>query len=323
MRLPQIPRRIELYRQKRIRNAHQVDEWTHGWLGIIATSIRQSIKPNSIRTAAAISYFAFFSLFPLTLLSIAIASFIPSLLMDQQLVINKLEFIAPSLSQLLGQNISEIITARGPITGIALVSLIWSASTIFFMLTHTLNEIWEEKRYRPAWKRRGLSILFVLTFVGPALILASFASSLMTNLRTWLPTQILPIVGVVSLFVAILLDVVLFMVLYIMLPHGSSGWREILPGAIGAGLLWELAKKAFLAIVTSYISVSNLVYGSVTAVIVFLFWAYLSGQIFLFGAYLSVTYYQLKQQRRAAARLDHLNLMAQRQAAECSVSSDN
>jgi membrane protein len=91
------------------------------------------------------------------------------------------------------------------------------------------------------------------------------------------------------------------MVLYIMLPHGASTWREILPGAIGAGLLWELAKKAFLFFVSTYISVSNLIYGSVAAIIAFLAWAYLSGIIFLFGAFLSVSYYQLKQQQPEAA----------------------
>jgi membrane protein len=97
------------------------------------------------------------------------------------------------------------------------------------------------------------------------------------------------------------LDVALFMALYIMLPHGASTWREILPGAIGAGLLWELAKKAFLIFVSTYISVSNLVYGSVASIIAFLAWAYLSGLIFLFGAFLSVSYYQLKQQQQEAA----------------------
>jgi membrane protein len=88
------------------------------------------------------------------------------------------------------------------------------------------------------------------------------------------------------------------MTLYIMLPHGPSTWREILPGAIGAGVLWELAKKAFLFFVSTYISVSNLVYGSVAAIIVFLVWAYLSALIFLFGAYLNVSYFQLKQQQK-------------------------
>lgn len=55
----------------------------------------------------------------------------------------KLEFIAPALGQLLGNNnIVEIIQARGPVTGVALVGLIWSASPIFYMLTQTLNNIW-------------------------------------------------------------------------------------------------------------------------------------------------------------------------------------
>ena len=102
---------------------------------------------------------------------------------------------------------------------------------------------------------------------------------------------------------AILLDIALFMVLYILLPHGTSTWREILPGAIGAGLLWEIAKKAFLFFVTSYISASNLVYGSVAAIIAILTWAYLSGLIFLFGAYLSVAYFQLRQlQKESVAK---------------------
>jgi membrane protein len=98
--------------------------------------------------------------------------------------------------------------------------------------------------------------------------------------------------------VAIFLDVALFMLLYIVLPHGASTWREILPGALGAGLLWELAKKAFLFFISTYLSVSNLVYGSVAAIIAFLTWAYLSGLIFLFGAFLSVSYYRIKLQKK-------------------------
>ena len=104
-----------------------------------------------------------------------------------------------------------------------------------------------------------------------------------------------------SLVLAILLDVAMFMVLYMMLPHGTSTWREILPGAIGAGLLWELAKKTFLLFVSTYITASNLVYGSVAAIIAILTWAYLSGLIFLFGVYLSVSYFQLKQKKKETA----------------------
>jgi membrane protein len=287
--------------QQGMRSAHRLDERTHGWLGMLAGAARVALQPDSAITAAAIAYFALFSLFPLILLTISIASFARGLLVDQQLIVERLEFIAPALGQLLGQNIDEIIQARGPVTIVALVGLIWAASTSFYTLTQTLNEIWGSKQSRPVWKRRGLAILFVLAFVGPALFLASFAGSIVANLRTWLPGPIIPIGGGISFAVAILLDVVLFMVLYIMLPHGSSTWREILPGAIGAGLLWELAKKVFLFFISTYISVSNLVYGSVAAIIAFLLWAYLSGLIFLFGAYLSVSYYQQRQQQQEAA----------------------
>ena len=297
MAAPKMPGEFAHLWQQGIGRARAFDQRTHGWLGILAGAAKEALKPDSAITAAAIAYFALFSLFPLTLLSISIASFTLGPLMDQHLVVQKLEFITPALGQLVGPNIDEIVRARGPVTSVALVGLIWSASTVFYTLTQTLNGIWGNKQSRPIWKRRGLAILFVLAFVGPALFLASFASSLLANFRAWLPDSIIPIGGSISLVLAISLDVALFMVLYIMLPHAASTWREILPGAIGAGLLWELAKKTFLFFVSTYISVSNLVYGSVAAIVAILTWAYLSGVIFLFGAYLSVSYYQRRQQQ--------------------------
>ena len=93
--------------QQGIRSAHRLNERTHGWLGMLAGAARETLKPNSAITAAAIAYFALFSLFPLTLLSISIASFSLGPLMDQQLIVQKLEFIAPALGQLLGKILTK------------------------------------------------------------------------------------------------------------------------------------------------------------------------------------------------------------------------
>lgn len=289
---------IARLKQNSIHNANRINELTRGWLWMLSDAARETLKPETAITAAAIAYFALFSIFPISLLSIAVASSSLGPSMDRQVIIQRLEFIAPAMGQLLGQNIDEIIEARGPVTGIALVGLIWSASTVFYTFTHTLNQIWGTKRRRSVWKRRGLAIFFVLIFVGPVLFLASFAGSMIAHLRAFLPASIISLVGGGSAVLAILLDVALFMALYMMLPRGASTWHEILPGAIAAGFFWELAKKAFLAFISAYISLSNLVYGSVTAIIAFLAWAYLSGLIFHFGAYLSVSYFQLKQQQR-------------------------
>jgi len=54
---------------------------------MLAGAAREALKSDSAITAAAIAYFALFSLFPLTLLSISIASFDLGPLMDQQLII--------------------------------------------------------------------------------------------------------------------------------------------------------------------------------------------------------------------------------------------
>ncbi len=277
------------------RIARQVNERSHGWLGVLWIATQQTLKPETSVMASAIAYFSLFSLFPLILLSISIASLRLGPDLDQHVIVTQLEFIAPALNELLGENIDRIIQARGTVSTVALISLIWSASSVFYTLTHTLNELWHKRQSRAAWKRRGLAILFVLAFVGPTLFLISMAGSVLSNLRYWLPNQILPFRDGISLVLTILLDVTLFMALYMMLPHGTSKWREILPGAIAAGLLWEFAKKVFLIFISTYISISNLVYGTVAVIIAFLAWAYFSSLIFLFGAYVSVSYWEHKQ----------------------------
>lgn len=279
------------------RFARSANELSNGWLGILWSAAQNTLRPNTAMMASAIAYFSLFSLFPLILLSISIASFGIGPDVDQHVIVQRLEFIAPALSQLLGDNIDHIIQARGSVSSAALVGLVWSASSVFYTLTHTLNEIWHAKQSRAAWKRRGLAILFVLGFVGPALFLISMAGSVLTSLRFWLPNLILPFRGEINLLLTLLLDIALFMAVYMMLPHGTSTWREIFPGAVGAGLLWELAKKTFLAFVSTYISISNLVYGTVAAIIAFLVWAYLGSLILLFGAYLSVLYWEHKKAR--------------------------
>jgi membrane protein len=286
-----------------LHTSRRINEWSHGWFGILVGAAREALKPDSVIKAAAIAYFSILSLFPLAIISISIASLFYGSSMDQQLILQQFEFIAPALGQLLGENIKEIFQARGPVTFVAVLVLVWSASQIFFALTSTLNGIWNPQRKRPVWKRRGLAMGFVILFIGPVLFLVSFASSMLVSLQEWLPGQVFLVGGLLGFLMAVLLDIVLFMVLYLMLPHGDSTWRDVLPGAIAAGLLWEFAKKTFLFFISTYLSVSNLVYGSVTAIIAFLAWAFLSGIILLFGAFLSVDLSRRKQLLMAGGKI--------------------
>jgi membrane protein len=296
MPAPRFPKYLTDLWQRGKQIARTFNEYTNGWPWMLVNSVRKTMSPDTTIMASAIAYISLFSLFPLILLSISLASFsFGSIIMNQKETIQRLEFIAPALGQLLGENINQVIRARGPVTGFALLSLIWSASTVFYTLTHTLNQIWNVKKRHSSWRTRGGAILFVLVFIGPALFLISVGGSVIANIRFWLPGLILPLSPGISLLLTLLLDVSLFMVLYMILPHGTATWRGVLPGAVGAGVLWELAKEMFLLFVSNYITISNLVYGTVAAIIAFLLWAYISSLIFIFGAYLSVSYWELKQ----------------------------
>jgi len=285
--------------------AQKANELSGGWLIILWTATQQTLRVDTSIMASGIAYFSLFSLFPLILLSISIASFRigPAFAVDEHIIVQELEFIAPALSQLLGDNIDHIIRARGSVSSVALISLIWSSSSVFYTLTHTLNNIWHIRQSRAAWKRRGLAILFVLAFVGPTLFLFSLAGSVLANLRFWLPDLILPFTEWIGTALTILLDITLFMAVFMALPHGKATWREVLPGAIGAGLLWEAAKKIFIAFVATYISISNLVYGTVAAIIAFLFWAYIGSLVFIFGAYVSVAFWEYRENKKSATNL--------------------
>ena len=71
-------------------------------------------------------------------------------------------------------------------------------------------------------------------------------------------------------------------VLYTLVPYERQPWRELLPGALVAALLFELGKTLFVLYLNN-ISSLQAVYGSLTSVIVLLLWLYFSARVLLFG----------------------------------------
>jgi membrane protein len=87
-----------------------------------------------------------------------------------------------------------------------------------------------------------------------------------------------------------LITVVLFVMIYRLLPRAEVTLRDTLPGAFLAGLLWELAKYIFAASL-SYFHYDQ-IYGSVGAVVAVLTWSYVSSLIMLFGAQLTAVFHR-------------------------------
>ena len=253
-------------------------------------AFRKTFTLNSILAAAGTAYFAFFSFFPLVLLIVAIASRWFDPLWVESELITQLEFIVPGITRFLGDNLANVVQNRGSITTTALLLLLWSGSTLFSIVARVMDSIWEGRDTRSTLRYRGLALLFVIglsIFVLPLLIMGTWLTPLINGL---LPNLAPFLLSSVSFLFSTFVSIVLFGLLYRFLPHKSPAWHDIWIAAIAAGFLWEIAKRIFLSYTASFLTSSNLVYGSVSTIIVFLAWVHLSGLIFFFGAYLGVGY---------------------------------
>ena len=86
-----------------------------------------------------------------------------------------------------------------------------------------------------------------------------------------------------------LFSVCAFILIYRLMPRARVGWRDVWLGGLIAGLIWGAGKQIFAWYVGN-VATYNVVYGSVGAIIAFLLWCYLSGQILLLGAEFTAEY---------------------------------
>ena len=276
--------------------AGRIGETAAAWGGALARWGRLSLRaiqlataPESQLVASSIGSFTLFSVFPLALLAVALASNWLDPVLAETRIVAELEFVVPGLDTLLGANLQNLVQARGPVTGLAALALVWSASSAFNVITRAMDRIWgaDINHRRSVWRHRTLAVLTVLLVAGLLMVATMVEGPALTIVNSLLPERLSRIGPYTDRFWAAFLNVVLFGVLYRFMPHVRLTWRDVLPGAILAGVLWQAAKQLFLLFIGRYLSSSNLVYGSVGAIIAFLMWTYVSSVILLFGALLN------------------------------------
>ena len=265
-------------------------------------SFKEILSFESSLVAAATAYFTLFSVFPLILLTLAMATRWLDPLPIGSEIMERIEFVLPAFEDLLGANLEQIARARNTVTRLSALTLIWSASSAIYVLTRALDNMWETDTTRPAWRHRALAIIITLG-ISVVLWIGTFAWSIAAPLASsLLPDRLVNLSPYLSDVGTAILSIVVFGSLYYMLPHAKMRWPDVLLGAVVAGLLWEVAKRVFILLVTNYLTLSNLVYGSVTTIIAFLAWAYASSLIFLLGGYVNVRYRRRRQAQQAAAQ---------------------
>jgi membrane protein len=235
------------------------------------------------RQAAALSYYAVFSIFPLTLLmAVAIGTILGPAVAQEQIV-QALEIFLPEATIGIIQDIvAETLQQSGSFGLVATAALLWAATGLFTNITNALDTIFDMQGSRSMVRQRLIAIIMGLTLV--VLVVASFVTSGVLRLVSALTPGVPNLWVLVSIFfLPVGLDVVIFALLFHYVPNREVHWDAVWPAAIFGSIGWEVAKQGFEWYLTNLANYA-IVYGTISTVIVLLFWAWVIASIFLFSA---------------------------------------
>jgi YihY family inner membrane protein len=103
--------------------------------------------------------------------------------------------------------------------------------------------------------------------------------------------------GAVLKFCGAVASVLLFFLIYWILPHRKIPAMSVLPTAVVIGLSWEVAKYIYVLVLPKLDFES--VYGPFKVSVTLMMWAFISGLMLLAGAHFSATRYALRTAREA------------------------
>lgn len=262
---------------------------------------KEMADDDATHLAAGVAYYAIFSLFPLLLGLLAISGQVLASDSTQQSFLRYVTDNLPGSEGLVQDRVSEVVHFRGVLGIGAIIGLLWSASAVFGAINRSVNRAWDVHKDRPFYIAKPFQIGMAL-LVGVIFLVSTSATSAIEVLadpdrNMGIPGQgLLQSVGLTHLVVRILpcgLNFLLFLLVYKVVPNCKTYWRYVWPGAVLAALLFELAKGLFIWYLDNVASFQE-VYGSLTSVMVLLFWIYLSSLILILGAEFSSEYGRMR-----------------------------
>ncbi len=250
------------------------------------------------RLAAALAYYTIFALAPLLIIAIAVAAMFFNEAEVRQSMLNE-------VGGMIGQNGRQAIEAMlegasKPTTGliatvIGAVTLAVAAGGLFHQLQDALNTIWEvqPKPGRGLWgviKDRFFSFSMVLVTGLLLLVSLMFSTALSAASRflgeeaqshAWLWQTL-------NLAVSFGVTILLFAMIFKVLPDAKVRWRDVWIGATATAALFSLGR--FL--IGWYLgqAATESTYGAAGSLVALLIWIYYSTQILFLGAEFTQVY---------------------------------
>lgn len=257
---------------------------------------------------AAIAYYTLFAFAPLLLAAIAVAGLVFGPEAARGAIVAEIGgLIGVKEAKAIEDLIAGASAVRPGVIGAVVggVTFLLLVTGVFVELEDSLNLIWRAKP--PPWRAgvlgmlrsRLLSLAMVLA-IGFLLLVSLVFDAALSAAGAYLGARLegfMTLIGAVNFLAALAMAVVLFALIFKVLPDTEIAWRDVWVGAAVTGLLSALGK--FL--IGLYLGRSGVAtsYGAAAAVITILLWVYYSSQILLFGAEFTKVYAERRGSRSA------------------------
>ena len=211
----------------------------------------------------------------------------------------------PTGQDFVMRNMNLLVHPRKGVQIFSVVMLLVSSTGVFLPLEVALNNVWRAPRNRSYLHNQLVSLGLALAAGVLAMISVALSAAQQAvlgflffghtaNLFYYLLSR--GFLGVL----ATLSSVMLFFLIYWILPNRKLPIGAVLPTAIVTGLLWEAAKHLYI-FVLPHLDFGS-VYGPFQISVGLMLWAFLSGLILLAGAHFSATRHAI----RMAAQVEEM-----------------
>lgn len=244
--------------------------------------------------AAGLAFFVFLAITPLIAATVMVYGLVgdPAAV---QLQMESIVNVVPSdAARLIEEQLLQIVTTSTGVTGFALVIALFfavyggmRAASGMISALNIINEEHETRSFlRLTVRAAGLTV---------AAVLIALTGLLSGGVFAWLQTQTGVFLGGATALLFKLLTWIAAIALgtggfALIMRYGPdrrpAKWRWLTPGSLLATLLWILVSFGF-SLYVAYISDYNAMYGSLSAIVVFLMWLFLSAYGVLLGALLN------------------------------------
>ncbi len=259
------------------------------WLGR-ALDVQDRVgEINGSFAASAITISVFIAIFPLLLVTIAVIGFLASGDADlPSRIIDNLG-LTGNAAQTMEDAITTASDSRRTASVVGLLGLAWSGSGVAVALQQGVRAPWQERSEGIKDRLLGMAWL-VVGAVGFA------AAITLGGVLNFLPDEVPKVlVTLVAIAVGIAAEIGLFWWMFVGLGTRRVPARSLLPGAIAAGIGFEILKLAGTVYVPQLVARSSSLYGPLGIVFAILAWLAIFARLIVYCSTLNAVLFEASQ----------------------------